>query len=197
MVESYAAKYESAKGNYAYGCVFGIFWHIAPIFFKGCIPVWSVILDMNIGCVLKGIVIAGVLGVIGFFAAPVLGLNQELLPLESLFATGLFFGYLAGALVTWKSGQSESSCSGERSNENVLYVGNIPFRAREDEVQRLFEAYGEVKSVRLVRGGPNRRPKGYGFVEMASDRDMQAALALNGEEFAGRKLRVNEAKDKK
>jgi len=61
----------------------------------------------------------------------------------------------------------------------------------------LFEAYGSVKSVRLVRGGPSRRPKGYGFVEMASANDLKAALVLNGEEFAGRKLRVNEAKDKK
>ncbi len=151
---------------------------------------------MKVGCVVSGVLIAGVLGVLGYFAAPVLGLSQEV-PVGSLFAVGLFFGYLIGAFVTWRS---SSTCgSGKKGfvNANVLYVGNIPFKAREDEVQRLFAAYGAVKSVRLVRGGPNRRPKGYGFVEMASSSDVQAALALNGVEFAGRKLRVNEAKDKK
>ncbi len=151
---------------------------------------------MNIGCVVKGVVIAGALGVAGYFAAPALGLSHEV-PVGSLFAVGLFMGYLLGALVTWRSGDSCATGSKVFSNSNVLYVGNIPFKAREDEVQRLFEAYGSVKSVRLVRGGPSRRPKGYGFVEMASDKDVKAALALNGEEFAGRKLRVNEAKDKK
>ncbi len=151
---------------------------------------------MNIGCVVKGIVIAGVLGVIGYFAAPMLGLNNEV-PVGSLFAVGLFFGYLIGAWVTWRSGHTCARGKKNYSNTNVLYVGNIPFKAREDEVQRLFEAYGAVKSVRLVRGGPSRRPKGYGFVEMATAQDVKDALALNGEEFAGRKLRVNEAKDKK
>jgi RNA recognition motif-containing protein len=149
---------------------------------------------MSIGCVIKGVLIAGVLGLAGYFVAPMLGLNSAV-PVGSLFAIGLFSGYLIGALVTWRSGASGSD--GKQGNENVLYVGNIPFKAREDEVQRLFEAYGGVKSVRLVRGGPSRRPKGYGFVEMASARDVKEALALNGEEFAGRKLRVNEAKDKK
>lgn len=149
---------------------------------------------MNIGCVVKGVVIAGALGVIGYFSAPALGLSAEV-PVGSLVAVGLFLGYLVGALVTWRS--SGSCDSDKKVNPNVLYVGNIPFKAREEEVQRLFETYGNVKSVRLVRGGPSRRPKGYGFVEMASMKDVKAALVLNGEEFAGRKLRVNEAKDKK
>jgi len=152
---------------------------------------------MNIGCVIKGIVIAGVLGLMGYFVAPMVGLNAQV-PVGSLVAVGLFVGYLMGALVT---SRCNTSCSKRKvtkhSNVNVLYVGNIPFKAREEEVQRLFETYGSVKSVRLVRGGPSRRPKGYGFVEMASAKDVKAALVLNGEEFAGRKLRVNEAQDKK
>jgi len=151
---------------------------------------------MNVGCVVKGFVIAGVLGLVGYFSARALGLN-EIVPVASLFSTGLSVGYLFGAFVTWRTGHACSSDKKRIVNTNVLYVGNIPFKAREDEVQRLFEAYGSVKSVRLVRGGPSRRPKGYGFVEMASANDLKAALVLNGEEFAGRKLRVNEAKEKK
>jgi len=151
---------------------------------------------MNVGCVVKGLVIAGLLGLVGYFAAMTSGLN-DIVPVASLFSTGLSLGYLIGVYMTWRSGHVCSKGKKKIDNTNVLYVGNIPFKAREDEVQRLFEAYGSVKSVRLVRGGPSRRPKGYGFVEMASANDLKAALVLNGEEFAGRKLRVNEAKDKK
>ncbi len=149
---------------------------------------------MNMGCVVKGIVIAGLLALVGFFVAPIAGLSNEV-PVGSLFAIGLFLGYLVGALITSRAGKFGGQ--GKEENANVLYVGNIPFKAREDEVQRLFELYGVVKSVRLVRGGPSRRPKGYGFVEMETMQGVKAALVLNGEDFAGRKLRVNEAKDKK
>ncbi|HID37327.1 MAG TPA: RNA-binding protein [Ghiorsea sp.] len=148
---------------------------------------------MNIGCVSKGLAIAIALGLFGYFVGPMVGLNQDI-PVGSVLASGLMFGFLLGA---WMFGTKGSSASKTKhDNTNVLYVGNIPFKAREEEVQRLFEAYGSVASVRLVRGGPSRRPKGYGFVEMATAGDVKAALALNGEEFAGRKLRVNEAKDK-
>lgn len=147
---------------------------------------------MNIGCMMKGILAAVVLAVIGFYVTPLLGLEATV-PMGSLVAVGLLVGYLVSSLV---NAMSCATCASGSSETNVLYVGNIPFKAREDEVKRLFEAYGTVKSVRLVRGGPSRRPKGYGFVEMASANDMKAALALNDTDFAGRKLRVNEAKDK-
>ena len=150
---------------------------------------------MNIGCVGKGVAMAIALGLIGYFVGPMAGLNQEI-PVGSVLASGLVIGFLLGAWA-FGGGSGRSSSKVKHNNTNVLYVGNIPFKAREEEVQRLFETYGTVVSVRLVRGGPSRRPKGYGFVEMGSAGDVKAALVLNGEEFAGRKLRVNEAKDKK
>ncbi len=150
---------------------------------------------MNVGCVSKGLAMAIALGLVGYFVGPMVGLNQEI-PVGSVLASGLVIGFLLGALV-FGGGSSSSKPKVKHNNTNVLYVGNIPFKAGEDEVQRLFEAYGVVKSVRLVRSGPSRRPKGYGFVEMGSAGDVKAALVLNGEDFAGRKLRVNEAKDKK
>ncbi|MDQ7004497.1 MAG: RNA-binding protein [Ghiorsea sp.] len=149
---------------------------------------------MNVGCVGKGIAIAVALGLVGYFVGPMVGLNQDI-PVGSVLASGLIVGFLLGAWVF--GGSSESRPKVKHNNTNVLYVGNIPFKADEEEIQRLFEAHGSVKSVRLVRGGPNRRPKGYGFIEMASEEGVKAALVLNGEDFAGRKLRVNEAKDKK
>jgi len=150
---------------------------------------------MNVGCISKGLAMAIALGLIGYFVGPMVGLNQDI-PVGSVLASGLVVGFLLGAMV-FGGGSSRSGSKIKHDNTNVLYVGNIPFKAREEEIQRLFEAYGEVKSVRLVRGGPSRRPKGYGFVEMGSAVDLKAALVLNGEDFAGRQLRVNEAKDKK
>lgn len=149
---------------------------------------------MSIVCVSKGVAVAVALGLIGYFVGPMVGLNQDI-PVGSVLASGLTLGFLLGAWIFGSSSDAPSKI--KHNNTNVLYVGNIPFKADEEEIQRLFEAHGSVKSVRLVRGGPNRRPKGYGFIEMASADGVKAALVLNGEEFAGRKLRVNEAKDKK
>jgi len=145
---------------------------------------------MSIGCIIKAVVGAAVLAVAGYFVVPFVGIDQNM-PLGSVLAVGLFVGCLVG--VFFRVG---SFSFGGAKNAGMLYVGNIPFAAREDEVQRLFETCGTVKSVRLVRGGPNRRPKGYGFVQMDTA-DVQTALSLNGTEFAGRKLRVSEAREKK
>lgn len=78
-----------------------------------------------------------------------------------------------------------------------IYVGNLPFTATEDEVRDLFAAHGEVESVRLMTDRETGRPRGFGFVKMG-DQDAQAAIqALNGQNFGGRDLRVNEAEDRK
>jgi RNA recognition motif-containing protein len=77
-----------------------------------------------------------------------------------------------------------------------LYVGNLPFTATEDEVRDLFEQDGRsVSTVSLVTDRETGRPRGFGFVEMASDDDAQQAIrALNGTEMGGRRLTVNEAR---
>jgi len=148
---------------------------------------------MSMGCTVKVVAIAAGIAVIGYFSGSLLG---ESMPRGSVLALGLFVGCLLGAFGSARCGKRCSSASGSKGKEGVLYVGNIPFKAREEEVQRLFETYGSVKSVRLVRGGPSRRPKGYGFVEMGSAQEAKAAVALNGQEFAGRELRVSEAREK-
>ena len=78
-----------------------------------------------------------------------------------------------------------------------IYVGNLPFSATEDEVRDLFAAYGNVESVRLMTDRETGRPRGFGFVKMASD-DADAAIeALNGKDLGGRSLRINEAEERK
>lgn len=78
----------------------------------------------------------------------------------------------------------------------TIYVGNLPFTATEDEVRDLFAEHGAVDSVKLIADRETGRPRGFGFVQM-EDADAQAAIkALDGQDFAGRTLRVNEAKER-
>ncbi|MCE5293463.1 MAG: RNA-binding protein [Chlamydiales bacterium] len=76
-----------------------------------------------------------------------------------------------------------------------LYVGNLPHRTTEDELRNLFAQYGTVVSAQVIVDRDTGRSKGFGFVEMSSDSEAQAAIdALNGQEFDGRPLTVNEAR---
>jgi RNA recognition motif-containing protein len=76
-----------------------------------------------------------------------------------------------------------------------LYVGNISFKATEDDVRDLFSQAGEVVSVRLIKDAATGRLRGFGFVEMATDEDAQKAVSkLNGNAFMDRSMVVNEAK---
>ncbi len=79
-----------------------------------------------------------------------------------------------------------------------LYVGNLPFSAGEDQVRELFEQNGRtVTEVRLVTDRDTGRPRGFGFVEMGSSEDADGAIReLNGYEFGGRPLTVNEARER-
>ncbi len=76
-----------------------------------------------------------------------------------------------------------------------IYVGNLPFNATETDIRELFEPFGEVTSVSLITDRETGRPRGFGFVEMASSSEGNAAIeALNGREISGRSLRINEAR---
>ena len=78
-----------------------------------------------------------------------------------------------------------------------IYVGNLPFSSSEMEVRELFEQHGTVHSVKLITDRYTGKPRGFGFIEM-EDEDAEAAIqALDGTEFGGRSLRVNEARERK
>ena len=77
-----------------------------------------------------------------------------------------------------------------------LYVGNLPFSATEDSVRELFAAHGAVEKVALVNDRDTGQPRGFGFVEMSSADAQRAMQSLNGKDFGGRPLKVNEAQDK-
>lgn len=75
-----------------------------------------------------------------------------------------------------------------------IYVGNLPWSATEDEVRAAFAAYGEVTSVKLIEDRETGRPRGFGFVEMEEAGALEAIENLDGKDFGGRNLKVNEAK---
>ena len=76
-----------------------------------------------------------------------------------------------------------------------LYVGNLPFSATDASINEAFTAFGTVTSVKIITDRDSGRSKGFGFVEMSTDEEAQAAIAkLDGTPWEGRNLTVNEAK---
>ena len=78
----------------------------------------------------------------------------------------------------------------------TIYVGNLPFKSSEDEINELFAQYGAVHSVKLITDRETGRPRGFGFVEMDATSAEAAIESLNGSELDGRTLRVNEARER-
>jgi len=75
-----------------------------------------------------------------------------------------------------------------------LFVGNLPFSATEDSVRALFAPHGTVETLSLITDRDTGRPRGFGFVEMSNADASRAMQALDGKDFEGRALKVNEAK---
>ncbi len=76
----------------------------------------------------------------------------------------------------------------------TLYVGNISYTMKEDDLKKAFGQYGEVVSVKIIIDKRTGKSKGYGFVEMGSDEAADEALkGINGKELAGRSVKVNKA----
>jgi cold-inducible RNA-binding protein len=76
-----------------------------------------------------------------------------------------------------------------------LYVGNLPYNVSSSDLEQMFQAHGTVESAQVIEDRETGRSKGFGFVEMGSDEEAQAAIeAMNGQDQGGRALTVNEAK---
>jgi RNA recognition motif-containing protein len=76
-----------------------------------------------------------------------------------------------------------------------LYVGNLGYTVSSSDLEALFASFGTVESAQVIEDRDSGRSKGFGFVEMSSDQEAQAAIqGLNGQDHGGRPLTVNEAK---
>ncbi len=78
---------------------------------------------------------------------------------------------------------------------NKLYVGNLPYTVRDEDLQQTFSEFGSVSSAKVMMERDTGRSKGFGFVEMGSDAEAQAAIqGMNGQSLGGRSVTVNEAR---
>ena len=78
-----------------------------------------------------------------------------------------------------------------------LYVGNLSYNTTEDSLRNIFSGFGTVDSAKIIFDRVSGNSKGFGFIEMSSDDEANAAISgVNGREVDGRQLRVNEAMDK-
>jgi hypothetical protein len=83
-----------------------------------------------------------------------------------------------------------------RPEVTKLYIGNLPFSATEESVRAAFSAHGTVETLSLITDRMTGQPRGFGFVEMSSADASRAIQAMNGADFGGRALKVNEAQDR-
>ena len=77
-----------------------------------------------------------------------------------------------------------------------IFVGNLPFSATDGQLNELFSKHGEVVSAEIVKDRFTERSRGFGFVELENDAADQAVSQLNGTEYGGRQLKVNEARER-
>jgi len=82
------------------------------------------------------------------------------------------------------------------SQQNKLYVGNLPFSVDESQLRGIFSQYGEISELALIMDRDTGRPKGFGFVTFANQQSAEKALEQNGKDLGGRPLKVNIAVDK-
>lgn len=77
-----------------------------------------------------------------------------------------------------------------------LFVGNLPFTATDASLSALFATHGKVESVALIMDRETGRPRGFGFIEMSASDAARAIQNVNGQDFEGRALKVNEAQER-
>ena len=139
------------------------------------------------------LIIAGLLAGLAYVVFQSQGLTDG----ATLLAVGLIIGHLVGVFAAPSTKTVRSPSPTNTSTETVsLYVGNLAYSARRDALRDLFAQYGNVSTVRIMTDRETRRPRGYGFVEMDSQGAQSAIKNLDGTEFLGRTLRVNEAKQR-
>lgn len=95
-----------------------------------------------------------------------------------------------------KRSHATSFLKGSPMAKNI-YVGNLPWRIKDDELRELFETHGNVTNAQVIKDRQTGRSRGFGFVEMDNDEEAQQAIdALNGVDVDGRPLTVNEARQR-
>jgi RNA recognition motif-containing protein len=138
-----------------------------------------------------------VLAYLGFYFLPVLGFTQEIFVVIGVVLAGVLVPVLidvkGSATDAISAVQTTTDYKGETT---TLYVGNLPYRANEDAVKELFQRFGVVINVRLMKDRQTGRRRGFGFVEVAAKDSNKMIQKLNDFNFQERTLKVREAKER-
>jgi len=98
---------------------------------------------------------------------------------------------------SWLHGRTPAGSKQDQQLSKKLYVGNLSFNSTEADLRDLFGRHGSVESVNVITDRETGRPRGFAFVEMSEGSAAQDAIrALDGTDFGGRTIKVNEAQDK-
>ena len=136
------------------------------------------------------LVLIGIAILIGL-ALPSIGIDNKNVVLAVM--AGLLVGHFVGTSVTTAPATAAVNTRQNQNDVTTLYVGNLAFHTSKYDLYNLFKQYGKVHSSRIMFDKVTRKSRGFGFVEMNS-RDAEAAMeALDGMDFSGRNIRVNEA----
>ena len=138
-----------------------------------------------------------VLAYLGFAFLPVLGFAQEIFVVIGVLAAGILVPVLLD--VKDRAGTSSAvplAATDYKGDTTTLYVGNLPYRANEDAVKELFQRFGVVVNVRLMKDRQTGRRRGFGFVEVAAKDGNKMIQKLNDFNFQERTLKVREAKER-
>ena len=151
---------------------------------------------MSISCFIKLLAAAVAAALVAYGAATVMAISGAM-----LLATGILLGTLFGGLLValypnkdQNNAHLSSASDHDASDSSNIYIGNLPFNIGKEEIQNLLSPYGEVIEIRMVTDRRSKRFKGYAFVEMHAAAAVNAIAQLNDSDYAGRTLRVNEAK---
>ncbi|MBP8174082.1 MAG: RNA-binding protein [Aeromonadaceae bacterium] len=173
-------------------------------------------MNKSLSTYIKAGIAALLLGTLGYFVAPLafstpdtdISLVASLVAIVASVVTTvvLSFGCTQGSCTSaTSSAQGSDKSSAAKAARPVtftgevktLYVGNLPYRANETAIRKLFSEHGTVISVRLVKDKETGKRRGYGFVEMPESEAKAAVAALNETEYLQRTLKVREANDKR
>ncbi|MFA5625988.1 MAG: hypothetical protein WCX90_05715 [Thiohalomonadaceae bacterium] len=143
---------------------------------------------------IRALIIAPILAVLSYFLFPLL---QAELSSQTAFAFGTGAGALIAVLLANLRIENTKEITADSQDDTCsVFVGNLAYRASREDLAELFSQYGTVHSVRIMADRMTRRPRGFGFVEMGANAAQAAIKALDGMEFHGRQLKVNEGKSR-
>lgn len=131
------------------------------------------------------------IAVLAGLVLPTVGIDNKNVVLA--ITAGLLVGHFVGTSLTIAPATAAVSNRQNSTEIKTLYVGNLAFHTSKYELYNLFKQYGKVHSSRIMFDKVTRKSRGFGFVEMNSQDAETAIAALDGRDFSGRSIRVNEA----